>query len=144
MKGKLENDVKHYVDTFAKWIAMSDRAHPLRALIDIDSQNMLPRADAIIMSANGAAKRHGRGAHVSQRHTRDGIVAVGIAMAALGLGFSWLIGLSITRPLHGLGRRDEAAGRRRHFEAYSRHHSPRRDRRYGAHCDRVPRHHDRA
>ena len=57
MKGKLQNDVKHYVDTFAKWITLSDRAHPLRALIDIDSQNMMPRADAIIMSANDAAKR---------------------------------------------------------------------------------------
>jgi methyl-accepting chemotaxis protein len=38
----------------------------------------------------------------SQRQTRTGIIAVGIAMVALGLGFSWLIGRSITRPLNGL------------------------------------------
>ncbi|HEX5507257.1 MAG TPA: HAMP domain-containing methyl-accepting chemotaxis protein, partial [Pseudolabrys sp.] len=38
----------------------------------------------------------------SQRRTRTGIIAVGLAMVALGLGFSWLIGRSITRPLHGL------------------------------------------
>ena len=38
----------------------------------------------------------------SQSYTRNGIIAVGIAMVALGLGFSWLIGRSITRPLNGL------------------------------------------
>ena len=32
MKGKLEQSVKHYADTFARWIEVSDRAHPLRAL----------------------------------------------------------------------------------------------------------------
>jgi methyl-accepting chemotaxis protein len=102
MKGKLENDVKHYVGIFANWIEISDRAHPLRALIDIDSQNMLPRVDAIIMSANGAAKRAATALTVSQDHTRDGIIAVGIAMVALGLGFSWVVGRSITHPLQGL------------------------------------------
>src|SRR5262249_3593444 len=30
------------------------------------------------------------------------IVVVGIAMVAIGLGFSWLIGRTITRPLNGL------------------------------------------
>jgi hypothetical protein len=39
---------------------------------------------------------------VSQAHTRTSIIAVGIAMVALGLGFSRLIGRSITRPLDGL------------------------------------------
>lgn len=102
MKEKLENEVKHYVDTFANWIEISDRANPLRALIDIDSQSMLPRADAIIMSANGVAKRATDALTVSQSHTRNGIIIVGIAMVALGLGFSWLVGRSITRPLHGL------------------------------------------
>ena len=102
MKGKLENDVKHYVDIFTKWIAISDRAHPLRALIEIDSQNMLPRADAIIISANDAAKHTAAALQISQNHTRNGIIEVGIAMVGLGLGFSWLIGRSITGPLHGL------------------------------------------
>ena len=102
MKGKLESDVKHYVDIFTKWIAISDRARPLRALIEIDSQNMLPRANSIIISANGAAKHTAAALQVSQDHTRDGIIAVGIAMVGLGLGFSWLIGRSITRPLQGL------------------------------------------
>jgi methyl-accepting chemotaxis protein len=102
MKDKLENEVRHYADTFANWIEISDRAHPLRALIDIDSQNMLPRADAIINSANQAATQTTAALAVSQTMTRNGIIVVGIAMVALGLGFSWLIGRSITRPLNGL------------------------------------------
>ena len=40
--------MKHYDDTFANWVEGYDRVHPLRAMIDIDSQNMLPRADEII------------------------------------------------------------------------------------------------
>ena len=102
MKQKLEHEVKFYADTFAHWIELSDQANPLRALIDIDSQNMLPRADAIIASANGAAARAAAALSSSQASTRIGIIAVGIAMVALGLGFSWLIGRSITRPLNGL------------------------------------------
>jgi len=102
MKAKLEDDVKLYVDTFTNWIEVSDRAYPLRALIDIDSQNMLPRADAVIQSANQAAEQATEILAASQSYTRNGIIAVGIAMVALGLGFSWLIGRSITRPLNGL------------------------------------------
>jgi methyl-accepting chemotaxis protein len=101
-KARLEADVKHYVETFANWIAVTDRAHPLRTLIDIDSQNMLPRADGIIMSANAAAKRATDALMMSQSRTRNGIIIVGAAMVALGLLFSWMIGRSITRPLQGL------------------------------------------
>src|SRR6476660_4550968 len=42
------------------------------------------------------------GLAMSQSRTRTGIIAVGIAMVAIGLGFSWLIGRRITRPLNGL------------------------------------------
>ena len=102
MKAKLENEVKLYADTFAQWIAVADRARPLRALIDIGSQNMLPSADIIIMSANSSSIRAVDALAVSQNRTRNGIFAVGIAMVVLGLGFSWLIGRSIVRPLNGL------------------------------------------
>ena len=102
MKSKLENEVKIYAETFAKWIEVADQAHPLRALIDIDSQNMLPRADTIIESANGAASRAAAALAAAQIHTRMGIIEVGLAMVLLGIGFSWLIGRSITRPLSGL------------------------------------------
>jgi methyl-accepting chemotaxis protein len=102
MKSKLETEVKNYAETFATWIEVADQAHPLRALIDIDSQNMLPRADTIIASANGAASRAAAALAAAQIHTRMGIIEVGLAMVLLGIGFSWLIGRSITRPLNGL------------------------------------------
>jgi len=102
MKNSLEREVKTYADTFAQWIEGFDRVTPLRAVIDIDSQRMLPRADDIIEQARGTAEEASSGLSASQTHTRTGIIVVGIAMVAFGLGFSWLIGRSITRPLHGL------------------------------------------
>ena len=102
MKNSLEREVKTYADTFAKWIDGYDRVQPLRAVIDIDSQNMLPRADDIIERASERADDASSALTASQAHTRTGIIVVGIAMVAFGLGFSWLIGRSITRPLNGL------------------------------------------
>jgi methyl-accepting chemotaxis protein len=102
MKSKLETEVQLYADTFARWINVSDQANPMRALIDIDSENMLPRADVIITSANRTAERAAAALSASQKRTRNGIIMVGVAVVALGLAFSWLIGRSITRPLNGL------------------------------------------
>jgi methyl-accepting chemotaxis protein len=102
MKSKLEREVEGYALTFGQWVDVTDRARPLRALIDIDSQNLLPRADAIIAAANTSAENSATVLSVSQGRTRTGIIAVSIAMVALGLGLSWLIGRSITRPLDGL------------------------------------------
>jgi methyl-accepting chemotaxis protein len=102
MKNALEREVKTYADTFAKWVDAYDRVQPLRAVIDIDSQNMLPRADDIIERASERADDASSALTVSQAKTRTGIIAVGIGMVAFGLGFSWLIGRSITRPINGL------------------------------------------
>jgi methyl-accepting chemotaxis protein len=102
MKDKLEQQVKFYADTFTEWIETSHRVYPLRALIDIDSQNMLPRTNDLIAIANSTAARATTVLESSQARTRFGIISVGIAMVALGLGFSWLIGRSITGPLNGL------------------------------------------
>ena len=104
MKDSLERQVKTYADTFAQWIDGYERVRPLRAVIDIDSQRMLPRADDIIERARHTAEAASSGLTASQAHTRTGIIVVGIAMVAFGLGFSWLIGRSITRPLNGLAR----------------------------------------
>jgi len=103
LKEKIERLVKEYDDTFTYWVSLHDRTQPLRTLIDIDSQNMLPRVDSIILLANGAAQRATAALAVSQSDTRNGIIAVGAVMAILGLIFSWLIGRSVTRPLDRLG-----------------------------------------
>jgi methyl-accepting chemotaxis protein len=102
MKSALEEQVKTYADTFAQWTDSFDRVQPLRALIEIGSQRMTPRADEIIARARQTAREASVGLTASQANTRTGIIAVGIAMVALGLGFSWLIGRSINRPLDGL------------------------------------------
>jgi len=102
MKNSLAREVKTYADTFAQWVEAFDHVHPLRAVIDIDSQRMLPRADEIIERARQTAEDASSGLAASQRRTRTGITAVGIALIAIGLGFSWMIGRSITRPLNGL------------------------------------------
>jgi methyl-accepting chemotaxis protein len=102
MKSSLEKEVANYADVFEEWIASSERAHPLRVLIDMDSQNMLPEADEIIASASFKSDAASAALTASQGHTRTGILSVGIAMAVLGLVLSWLIGRSITRPLNGL------------------------------------------
>jgi methyl-accepting chemotaxis protein len=102
MKSSLEKQVKTYADTFQDWVEGYGRVRPIRAIIDIDSQHMLPRADEIIQYARDTADDAARRLDKSQARTRTGIILVGIAMVALGLGFSWLIGRSITRPLNGL------------------------------------------
>ncbi len=102
MKNSLAREVKTYADTFAQWVDVFDHVHPLRAIIDIDSQRMLPRADEIIERARQTAEDASSSLAASQRRTRTGITAVGIALIAIGLGFSWMIGRSITRPLNGL------------------------------------------
>ena len=102
MKDKLNHEVKTYADTFAQWIEASDAAYPLRALIDHDSEAMLPKADKIIDAARQTADLASSTLLVSQVTTRNVIIAVGILMVLFGVGFSWLIGRSINRPLAGL------------------------------------------
>jgi methyl-accepting chemotaxis protein len=104
MKAALEQQVKTYAETFGKWVEGYDKVRPLHAIIDIDSQNMLPRADDIITFARKTAEEAEQQLARSQNRTRNGIIMVGVAVVALGLGFSWLIGRSITRPLNGLAR----------------------------------------
>jgi len=102
MKRKLAGDTDDYHRIFKDWVDLNDRANPLRALIDIDSQNLLPRATAIIESANKAATTAREKLDTSQDLTRGGIIVVGIVMACLGLAFSWFVGRSISTPLHQL------------------------------------------
>lgn len=102
MKDALERQVKTYADTFAQWIDGFGRVSPLRAVIDLDSQHMTPRADVIIARARNSAERASAALNDAQRRTRNGIIAFGVATALLGVMLSWVIGRSITRPLNGL------------------------------------------
>src|SRR5262245_15503231 len=140
-KTSLEQLVKTYAETFGKWVEGYDKVRPLHAVIDIDSQNMLPRADDIIGYARKTAENAGQQLTTSQSRTRNGIIIVGIGMVALGLGFSWLIGRSITRPLNGLAR---VMTRLADGDTTSRIPATSARDEYGAHRHRIPRQHDRA
>ena len=102
MKAELEKQVKTYADTFGEWIASVDRMSPWLAIIELDTQQMLPTADQIIVSARQRAQSASATLSASQAWTRSIIVIVGCAAVLIGLAFSWMIGRSITRPLNAL------------------------------------------
>jgi hypothetical protein len=140
MKASLEQVVKTYAETFGKWVEGYDKVRPLHAVIDIDSQNMLPRADDIIAYARKTAENAGQQLTKSQSRTRNGIINVGIAMAALGPASAG-DSRSITRPLNGPAR---VMTRLADGDTMARipATSARRDRRHGAHRHRIPRQHE--
>ena len=103
-KQKLNKAVQTYSYTFAQWVANTDNIEPLLALIDHDTESVLPQADKIIATAQDNADAATRALSVSRARTRWIIVWVGLGFALIGFACSWLIGRSITSPLDGLAR----------------------------------------
>jgi len=101
-KASLAKQVEDYGDVFAQWITSFNQIDPLRKMIDLDTQDMLPRTDQIIAHARKTMERAAAQLAASQMHTRTSMVALGCLIVLLGLSLSWLIGRSITGPLHGL------------------------------------------
>ena len=102
MKKQISDEVKGYVDTFDEWIALVEKIAPSVAVIDYNTKSMMPIADEIIASARSHTTAASAALTASQQRTRGIITGVGIAAVMIGLGFSWIIGRSITRPLNGL------------------------------------------
>jgi len=102
LKQHLAQQVKTYSDTFAQWIEFTDKVSPPVAIIEYNIKNMIPVADEIIGSAKIYTNAASAALTTSQQRTRTIITIVGIAAVLIGLGFSWLIGRSIARPLQGL------------------------------------------
>ena len=102
MKLQVADEVKAYVETFEEWIAIVDKVRPPVAMIDYSTRSMMPMADDIIASARANTIAASAALTASQQRTRTIITLVGFAAVMIGFGFSWMIGLSITRPLHGL------------------------------------------
>jgi len=102
MKQKLKQQVEHYNSAFTLWVASAQNIQPLLALIDHDTENVLPEADKIIATAQDNADTATRTLTASRERTRWTIVWVGLAFALIGFVCNWLIGRSITLPLEGL------------------------------------------
>lgn len=105
MKNLISNEVKNYVNKFAEWIESYGKVYPLQSAIDLDSQSMLPRADQIIVAARQSGDSASAKLNASLARTRTTIIAVGLVMVGLGLGFSWLIGHNIVGRLTALRKR---------------------------------------
>ena len=102
MKSDLSRQVKTYSDTFAEWIASTNTIRADVVSLDLDLRQIMPITDQIISSARQNAVAASAVLTASQARTRNIIILVGCAAVLIGLGFSWLIGRSITRPLNGL------------------------------------------
>ena len=102
MKEQLGALVKSYADTFGAWVSSVERIGPYVARIDLDTQDMIPAADKIIEAARARERTASDVLSWSQTRTKNIITWVGCAAIFIGLGLSWLIGRSITRPLNGL------------------------------------------
>ena len=102
MKENLNREVKTYADTFAEWINSTDTVRADVSSLDIELRQLMPVTDDIIASARFNAVAASTALSDSQSRIWNIIVWVGFAAVLIGLGFSSLIGRSITRPLNGL------------------------------------------
>ncbi len=103
LKDRMLSDVRTYAQSLRDWSEAVDKIEPYVALINSKIEQMLPAADGIIQMVQKGAARSSQALTVSQNRTKIFMIWVGIAAVLLGLGFSWLIGRSVTRPLNGLG-----------------------------------------
>jgi methyl-accepting chemotaxis protein len=94
--------VQQYSHVFAQLVASTDNIQPLLALMDHDTETVLPEADKIIAAAQDNAATAARALAASRARTQWIIVLVGVSLVLIGLACSWLIGRSITRPLDSL------------------------------------------
>lgn len=103
-KRQLAEKARQYVDIFREWSAAFDGVTPFLKMVDLDTNEMLPIIDEIIAQARLKEDKATEVLGASQASTKTVIFTTGAIVALLGLFFSWLIGISITRPLNGLAR----------------------------------------
>jgi len=102
VKGGIRNAVKAYAGVFRKYVAQMNDVDSQLTLIDQDAHEMMPLADRIAKAAKRGESDAANQLTASQSHTKLLVMSIGIAVVALGLILSYLIGRSITRPLNGL------------------------------------------
>jgi methyl-accepting chemotaxis protein len=102
-KNRIRQTVHDYAEAFETWLT-SDREIASRvAGIESDADFLIRSADANVEHSNAQRDIASAALDRSQTKTRNIMIAVGLAAVLLGIAFSWWIGLTITRPLGGLG-----------------------------------------
>src|SRR5947207_2460121 len=101
-KAEVAKQAKTYVDAFAEWSALVDKAAPLVTFLNLDVQQMAPLVDNITAKARAKAQTASADLATSQARTRTVLIVVGVTAVGLGLALSLMIGRGITRPLHRL------------------------------------------
>ena len=102
LKTQILQTVRNYADAFEAWIAANAEITSRVAGIDSDAEFLIRSADANVSLSNEQRAQAGAALNLSQRHTRNVIIQVGLATVILGLVFGLWIGQTITRPLRGL------------------------------------------
>ena len=103
LRTQFDTQVKSYAANLAQWNRRAENTQNLLKEIALDSQQLLPQADKIIVLASLRASTASAALESSQTRTKQFIFWVGTVAVLMGLAFSWWIGRSITRPLNGLG-----------------------------------------
>ncbi len=101
-KQQVTERVRSYANTLTQWNRKASNIDRMLTAITDVSEQMLPAADRIIMSAREQANQASSRLSISQSRTKHIIVWVGFVAVLIGLACSWSIGRSITRPLNGL------------------------------------------
>jgi methyl-accepting chemotaxis protein len=102
MKEELEQRVRSYAELFRSWVDSFGRISVLRAVMDLDSQKIVPQADAIIDYARVSGTSAEAALSASQFATRTKIIVASLAITLLSLLMSWLIGRGVVNPLNRL------------------------------------------
>jgi methyl-accepting chemotaxis protein len=103
LKTQIRRAVRKYADAFETWLAADHEIANRVAGIDSDAEFLIRRAEANVEASNIQRNLASSALNVSQVQTRTIIFIVGMAAVVLGIAFSVWIGLTITRPLEGLG-----------------------------------------
>lgn len=102
MKISIRDAIKFYSEAFREWANETEKVATHLDAIEAGTQGLIGQTDAVILAAGLQQKGASDELSNSQTRTRTIIIGVGCAAILLGLCLSWLIGLSIIRPLKGL------------------------------------------
>jgi methyl-accepting chemotaxis protein len=104
MKADLQTVAKAYSDVFREYVMQINNVDSQLTLVDQDTHEMLPLADRIDAAAKRSETKAAALLEASQQQTKILVIGIGLAVVALGLILSYLIGRSIIRPLGGLAQ----------------------------------------